>query len=160
MEELRLHALEPDATLGGQRVAQAHERPQLLQVLGRDPRLGDRLARKQLTQMTGIGSIGLRPSLRPPQSASLGRLGELRPRPRPLELFDDEAPARGRLERHLQARGINTSEPATQTLSGRRLDPANAHLARAQINQVKRDLRRDGRQTRIRSTSGPPRAPG
>lgn len=54
---------------------------------------------QQFAQVAGVSPIRLRPSLRTTQRGRIGRLGQMSLGAGALELLDDEAPARARLDR-------------------------------------------------------------
>jgi len=75
--EHRLDALLPLAALIAQRVPQPQPRPQIEQMVGRDPRLRQPADHQQLAQMPGIRPIGLGALLVPAPRGRLRRLGQM-----------------------------------------------------------------------------------
>ena len=121
--------LRPGGVLLGQVPVQLQQRPQLHGLLRRDPRQRHLALGDQGPQMAGIGLIGLGPLLRAALVRGLGRLGEQRGDPRPLQLLHHEQPPRAALhrERHILAAG-EPAQPRPQLLAARRVDPAPPHL--------------------------------
>src|SRR5207247_321217 len=81
---------------------------------------------------------------RPPLAATLRRrlrrIGQMRAQPRPLDLLNDEPPARRRLKREMRIDTRKLRQPLPHRPPRRRNDPAPPHLAAAQVKRLRRDL--------------------
>ena len=99
--EHRLDPLLPPRVLLDQRVTQPHLRPQIEDVIGRNPRLRQPPGQQQLAMMAGVRAIAHRALLAPPPGRGLRRLGQMHDRAHGPQLLDQEPPAGRRLERHL-----------------------------------------------------------
>src|SRR5438046_4696470 len=113
---------------------------QIEQVVGRDPRLGQP-ADHQLTQMPGVGAIGLGALLRPAAGRGLGRLGEVDVGADRAQLLDDELPTGRRLQRHLELLAGEPGQTTPDLLAIRGSDTRPADLAAVGVQPVGRDLR-------------------
>ena len=91
--------------------------------------------------MPGVGLIGLGAALGPAPPRGLGRLGQQRGDPRPLQLLDHESPPRAALhrERHILTAG-EPLQPVPQRLPASRGDPALPHLPGHGVQIVEGDL--------------------
>src|SRR5215208_742682 len=144
MEELGVNALEVGATLLDHAVAHPHERPDLLDVLGWDPRLRQPVDDEQLPEMFGGEPIGLGPLLASPQNPGVRWLRQVRITARSLKLLDDVAPAGCRLQ---SEGGLPATEafgellqPRAQVLAVSRADLAPVALAGLDLYVVEGDL--------------------
>jgi hypothetical protein len=74
-------------------LAQPYLGAEVSDVGGWDPGLGQRPAQQQVTQVTGVGPVGLGPPLGAAQGAGVGRLGQLGAKPGAHDLLGDIPPA-------------------------------------------------------------------
>lgn len=107
----------------------------------RDPRLGKSVRREQLSLQPSVGPVGLGPLLPAPLLGGVGRLRNVCLHPCPLELLDDEPPARAPFESkgHVLA-PLETRQPRPEVVAVCRRDLAAAHLAGVGVQVVERDL--------------------
>jgi hypothetical protein len=134
--EDRVDALVPLAALFGQRVPQPYRLAQLEDVGRSDPRLRQPLLLEQLTQMPSIRLVGLGAPLLATSGSSIGRLGQVRLEPGPLELVDHEPPTGGGLDRERTLTDWELFEPCPQHLPGCRRDPPASALAAVVVDPV------------------------
>ncbi|HEY6694427.1 MAG TPA: hypothetical protein VI006_16365 [Solirubrobacteraceae bacterium] len=106
---------------------------------GRDPRLRQPPLGEQLAQPAGVLAIGLGAPLAPAQRARLDRLGQMRHRARGDQRVTDKQPPGAGLHRDIDLARIEALDPAGD---GRRrgVNPTAAHLPRARVERVERDL--------------------
>jgi len=109
---------------------------------GADPRFRDAPVDQELAQVPCVGLVGLGSPLAPSQAGRVRRLRDVSVDTRPLELFDDVAPARTALhgERHVVV-AREALEPQSKLLTVSGQDPPRRHLTRFPIEVVERDLR-------------------
>jgi hypothetical protein len=136
-----LDALLPLAALVDQGVAQAHLGPQVEQVLGRNPRLGQAPDHQQLAQVARIGTVSLGALFVAASRRGLGRLGEMDIGTDRMQLLGHEPPARRRLQRHLEALAGEAPEEPAHVAAQRGGHARPAELARLGIDPLGRDLR-------------------
>jgi hypothetical protein len=139
VERLRLQPLLPAGALVDQCLAQPHGHAQLQDLRRRDPGLRQLPHRKQ-PQQVAISAVGLRPPLAPALGCRLRRIGEMSAMPRPLDLLDDESPARRRLERKLHIDTVEPRQPRAHRHASRRTDPAATNLTASDVDDRVRDL--------------------
>ena len=108
---------------------------------GRDPRLRQPADQQQLTQMPGVSPVGLRTLATALQTARLNHLGQVHLGADPLELLDQEPPARRRLQRNLEPLAPEPSQELPDPGAIRRRDPRARDLARDRVDPLRRDLR-------------------
>ncbi len=84
--------------------------PEIEDVRRWDPRLRQPADQEQLTQMSGIGPVGLRALLLTLQRGRLRRLGQVHLSADTLELLDHEPPTRRRFQRDLQAHSLKRGQ--------------------------------------------------
>src|SRR6188472_3019358 len=92
-------------------------RAQIEKMRRRNPRLRQPPDHDQLSQVTGVGAIGLGALLVAAQETGLRRLGEVHVRADRLELFDDESPAGRRLQRDPKPLAGETPEELTDAIT-------------------------------------------
>jgi hypothetical protein len=61
--------------------------------------------------MPRVGAVGLGAPPATPQAGGVGRFGQMRNQPRPLEPLDDEPPTRARLHRERGVTGRQRRQP-------------------------------------------------
>jgi hypothetical protein len=140
VKQLRVDSLQPGGALLDQRAAQAHQRAQLEDLLGRDPRLRHAPLLEQLAQMLRVGAVGLGPALGAAQDLGLRRLGQVHLGPDGLQLLHHEAPTRRRLERGLEPLAVELAHEVAKALAVGRPDAAPPKLARRAIKRIPGDL--------------------
>jgi hypothetical protein len=138
--EHRVNSLLPLAALIDQRMPQAHARAQVEDVLGRDPRLRQPVDHQQLAQMPGVRPIGLGALLSPPPRGGLRRLGQTHLGADSAQLLDHKAPARGRLQRHLEPVFAEAAKESPHAGSVGGPHPRPADLAGGRVDPLGRDL--------------------
>jgi hypothetical protein len=91
--------------------------------------------------MPSVGAVGLGPALGPAQGGGLGRLGQVRDDPGPLQLLDHIAPAGAPLqgEGHLLLAG-EAFQPGAQVQAVGRGDATRGHRPRVLIEVVEGQL--------------------
>lgn len=138
--EHRADALLPLAALVDKGVTQPHPRAQIEQMIGRDPRLRQPPVHQQLPQMPGVSAVGLGPLLLPAQRARLRRLAQMHPRANATQLLAHEAPARRRLQRHLELQARESLQEPPHPFTVRRRHPRPADLPGHRVDPLRRDL--------------------
>jgi hypothetical protein len=86
-------ALMPGGALVHERFAQPHLGADVSDVGGRDPGLGQRPTQQQVTQVVGVGPVGLGPPLGAAQRPGVGRLRQMGAKPGAHDLLGDIPPA-------------------------------------------------------------------
>jgi hypothetical protein len=109
--------------------------------------------------MAGVGAIGPGPLLGPAARRRLGRLGQMHPGADRFELLDHEAPARRRLQRHLNVAAAKASSKPPHALAVGRSDARAADLAGRRLDPLGGDLRSVLVESHYDRHSGPPHAP-
>jgi hypothetical protein len=74
----------PGGALVHERFAQPHLGADVSDVGGRDPGLGQRPTQQQVTQVVGVGPVGLGPPLGAAQRPGVGRLRQMARNPAPM----------------------------------------------------------------------------
>jgi hypothetical protein len=128
-------------------------------MLGRYPRLGQPPDHQQLAQMARVGAIALGALLGSAARRRLRRLGQVHLRPDRVELLDDEAPARRRLQGHLQLLAAKACGEAPDAIAVCRRDPLARNLTGRGVQPLARDLRSVLVESHYDRHSGPPQAP-
>jgi hypothetical protein len=149
----------PLPALIAQRVTQPHPRPQIEQVIGRDPRLGQPSEHQQLAQVPGVRAIALGALLRAAQVAGLRRLGQMRPAADRADLLHHEPPARRRLQRGVQIRVPEAVQEPRHRLAMRRRDARPRQLAGRRVDPLGGDLPSMLVKSHYDRHTGPPQAP-
>jgi hypothetical protein len=141
VEQRGVDPLGPGGVLLAQVAVELEQRPQLPDLLRRDPRARHPALGHQGPQQASVGLIGLRPFLRASLVRGVGRLGQQCRAPGPLQLLDDELPPRAALhrERHVRLAG-EAAQPLPQLQAARRVDPAPAHLPGHGVQVIEGDL--------------------
>src|SRR5215204_794369 len=93
VEELGVDALLMSRALLDEAMAQPHQSPYLLDVIGWYPRLRKPVNYHKIPQVPGVKAIGLGPLVAPLQGLGLRRLGQVRLDSGTLHLLEDVAPA-------------------------------------------------------------------
>jgi hypothetical protein len=104
--------------------------------------------------MTSVGAVGLGAPLVPAPRRGLGRLSEMGRRSDRVQLLDDEAPARRRLQRHLERLTGEAPEKPAHVVAVRRRDAPAAELAGVGVDPLGRDLGTVLIESPLRSPSG------
>jgi hypothetical protein len=126
--EQRVQALRPAVAVLGERVPQAGAVAQVLDLIGRQPGLGQHLLRQQPGKPGRVEPVGLRTPLRAGQVARLARIAEAYLDAACLQLARDPAPAGGRLERDRLQPALPARRPVVERLARGR-QPLLAELA-------------------------------
>jgi hypothetical protein len=140
-------------------VAQPDQCTQIKQMIGRDPGLRQPADHQQLAQQPGVRTVGLGALLAPAPLSSLSRLSQVRTGPDRVQLLDDEAPARRRLERHLELLATEPRKEPSHALAVRRHDPRPTELPGLSVDPLSRDLRPMLVKSHYDRHTGPPQAP-
>src|SRR5829696_8782329 len=125
-------------------MAQPHQSPYLLDVIGWNPRLRKPVYHHKIPQVPGVEAIRLGPLLGPLQGLGLRRLGQVRLDSGALHLLDDVAPAGGGLHGDgdlLSGEPLGELiEPLSEALAGGRADLAAMYFAADHLYVVEGDL--------------------
>ncbi len=141
VEQGGVDPLGPGGVLLGQVAVQLQQRPQLAHLPGRDPRQRYPPVGHQDPKVAGIGPVGFRVPLGTAQVRGLGRLGQQRGDPRPLQLLHHELPPRTALHRERHVRTAREPlQPVPQRFPAGRRDPAPPHLTGHGVQIVEGDL--------------------
>ncbi len=140
MEQHRVDALLPGGALVDQGLTEPHRGAQVQDPPRPDPRGGQPTLGEQLAEQPGVGPVGLGAPLAATQAGGIGRLGQVRGQPSPLQLLDDKPPAGARLHRERAAVTGQPGEPLAKARSGRRHDPTPAGLPAVGVHPVEGDL--------------------
>src|SRR5829696_6433702 len=125
-------------------MAQPHQSPYLLDVIGWYPRLRKPVYHHKIPQVPGVEAIGLGPLLGPLQGLGLRRLGQVRLDSGALHLLDDVAPAGGGLHGDgdlLTGEPLcEPIEPLSEALAVGGTDLASVYFAAVDLYVVEGDL--------------------
>jgi hypothetical protein len=133
--EHRVHPLLPLRALMHERSPAPHPGTEIEQMRGRNPRLREPTDQQQLPQMPGVRPAGLRAMLLALQATGLRRLSEMRLSADPLQLLNEEPPARRRLQRDLKlrARNLRTAIRSAGEILAREISPVSVSIHSAEI---------------------------
>ena len=130
-----------------------------------DPRLRQPPDQQQLSQVPGVGPVGLCSLLLTLQRGRLGRLSQVHLGADSLELLGHEPPTRRCLQRHLQPFTPELGQELPHADTVRWRDPRPEDLAGDRVDPLRRDLRamlikphHDRHQTNPPSSTPPPAA--
>jgi hypothetical protein len=161
LEQLGMDPLGPHRTLIDQRLVEPHPFAPLQHRRRRDPRLGQIATLQQLAQQRRVGTIRLRPPLRPPRCLGVGRLGQMRLEARRRYLFDHVTPAGTPLHRQRHRLTVHPAsdvaiQPSPEPFPIRPPHPTLPHLAGLDVQPIEGDLLSMQIQPEYHAHQGPP----
>jgi hypothetical protein len=141
VEQHCVDALQPLGALVDKRLAESHPGAQVEDVLRRDPGLWQAVLDEQLAQQPGVETVGLGAALAAASRGGLGRLGEMHLRARALQLLNDKAPARHRLDCRDHLFALEAIQEPPQRLAVGRPNATRLDFAAVEIKRIEGDLR-------------------